>query len=226
MMRKPLAIIGAPSSAGAFAPGQEKAPAVLRNAGLIEMLTERGLNVADHGDTARFRWRPDREHPTEQNVEAVLRTALDVEQKVRRAVSEGCWPLVIGGDCTVGMGTVAGHLPTTDAIALLYFDLHPDLNVPDVGERQPGALDWMGVAHMLGEIGTVDRLSRFAARYPLLADHEILFLAMALGRRRPGSTKSSRGERSNVFLSMKSPMIRRLLQIGLSACWRPKLNVS
>lgn len=175
MIRKPLAIIGAPSSAGAFAPGPEKAPAALRDAGLIEMLTERRLNVADHGDTALFRWRPDRGQPTAQNVDAVLRTALDVEQKVRRAVSEGCWPLVIGGDCTVGLGTVAGHLPTADSIGLLYFDLHPDLNVPDVGERRPGALDWMGVAHMLGEVGTVDRLSRFGARHPLLADHEILF---------------------------------------------------
>jgi arginase len=130
MIRKPLAIIGAPSSAGAFAPG---------------------------------------------NADAVLRKALDVEQKVRRAVSEGCWPLVIGGDCTVGLGTVAGHLPTADSIGLLHLDIHPDLNVPDVSERRPGALDWMGVAHVLGEVGTVDRLSRFGARYPLLADHEILF---------------------------------------------------
>ena len=34
-----LVIIGAPSSAGAYAPGQEKAPAALRATGLLEFLS-------------------------------------------------------------------------------------------------------------------------------------------------------------------------------------------
>ena len=49
-----IAVIGAPTSAGAFAPGQEDAPAALRAAGLVE-----ALGASDRGDTPRFRWRVD-----------------------------------------------------------------------------------------------------------------------------------------------------------------------
>ncbi|RPJ80211.1 MAG: hypothetical protein EHM13_12405 [Acidobacteria bacterium] len=62
-MFKRLAIIGAPSSAGAYAPGQEKAPAALRAAGLPEFLTARGIPVDDHGDVSGFRWRADKVNP-------------------------------------------------------------------------------------------------------------------------------------------------------------------
>jgi arginase len=177
MTGKPLAIIGAPTSAGAFAPGQEKAPTALKQIGLIDMLRAEGVMLRDDGDIAPWRWRPDRGNPQAQNIDAVLRAARDTETKVRRAVGDGCIPLVLGGDCTVELGTVAGHLPTDRRIGLLYFDLHPDLNVPNQGDRRPGCLDWMGVAHMLGESEAVGVLSRMGARYPMLSSDEVLFFA-------------------------------------------------
>jgi arginase family enzyme len=48
-MTGPLIIIGAPSSAGAYAPGQEKAPGALRAAGLLECLRAHGIQVDDRG---------------------------------------------------------------------------------------------------------------------------------------------------------------------------------
>src|SRR5688500_13400314 len=54
-----LSIIGAPSSAGAYAPGQEKAPAAFRRHGLADVLSHSGHNVTDRGDVLGFRWRPD-----------------------------------------------------------------------------------------------------------------------------------------------------------------------
>ncbi len=49
---KKIALIGAPSSAAAFAPGHERAPAALRAAGLTERLTAAGFEVTDMGDCA------------------------------------------------------------------------------------------------------------------------------------------------------------------------------
>jgi len=71
-MSNPLAIIGAPSSAGAYAPGQEKAPQALRAAGLLECLQRRGIKVGDGGDVPGFRWRADRANPRAMNADKVV----------------------------------------------------------------------------------------------------------------------------------------------------------
>jgi hypothetical protein len=51
-MTNRLAILGAPISAGAYAPGQERTPAVLCANGLIEFLTAHGIAVDDYGDVS------------------------------------------------------------------------------------------------------------------------------------------------------------------------------
>jgi arginase len=70
---------------------------------------------------------------------------------------------------------VAGHLLNNESIGLIYFDMHADLNVPD--SAPPGALDWMGFAHMLGSPGTVSELSHIGPRYPLLEPEQIILFA-------------------------------------------------
>ena len=54
-----LGLLGVPSSAAAHGPGQEKAPAALRRAGLPERLVAAGVHVVDYGDLPVVRWRPD-----------------------------------------------------------------------------------------------------------------------------------------------------------------------
>ncbi len=174
-LARSLGLIGVPSSMGAFAPGQEKTPQALRAAGLVERLAAAGVAVVDHGDAAVRRWRPDRDRPEAQNLGAVVEVVAETAGRVRQAVAAGQTPLVLGGDCTVELGTVAGHLPTAERLALIYFDLHPDLNVPS--RSQPGALDWMGLAHLLGEPEATPELSRFGPRVPLLAPEQVLLFA-------------------------------------------------
>ena len=174
-MPRPLGVIGVPSSAGAYAPGQEKAPAALRAAGLLAALEGAGRTVVDHGDAAVWRWRPDRERRFAQNLAAVVACAQAAAERVRAALARGEFALVLGGDCTVGLGTVAGHLPESGRLGLVYLDVHGDLNTPD--SVPDGALDWMGVAHMLGEGGATRELSEFGPRTPLLDDDQIVLLA-------------------------------------------------
>jgi arginase len=171
-----LAVIGVPTSAGAFAPGQERAPRELRRAGLVERLRDEGVEVNDLGDSEIWRWRPDPTSPRAQNLSAVSDIVRDTARRVERALADGDGPLlVLGGDCTIELGTVAGHLARGESVGLVYFDLHPDLNTPD--SVRPGALDWMGVAHMLGEPGVARELSGVGSRRPLLRDDEMLFFA-------------------------------------------------
>src|SRR6476469_8621667 len=102
------AVLGAPSSAGAYAPGQELAPAALRDVDLLDLLASAGAAVEDAGDVEGFRWRPDRGSPFAQNAEVVARVAGDVAGRVAALADDARRVLVLGGDCTVGVGTVAG----------------------------------------------------------------------------------------------------------------------
>jgi arginase len=171
-----LALLGVPTSAGAFAPGQERAPRELRRAGLIGRLRDAGVEVDDLGDSEVWRWRPDAASPSAQNLGAVCDIVRDTASRVERALADGGDPLlVLGGDCTIEIGTVAGHLARDEQAGLVYFDLHPDLNTPE--SARPGALDWMGVAHMLGVPGAAPELSQVGSRRPLLRDDQVLFFA-------------------------------------------------
>ena len=169
-----IGVIGVPTSAGAFAPGQERAPAALREAGLLRGLEEAGCEVRDHGDRELWRWRPDRENRHAQNLGKVVEIVRDTAARVAEAAGAGEITLVLGGDCTVGIGTVAGHVARGDRIGLVYFDTHADLNVP--ASVRPGTLDWMGMAHMLGEEGAAAELVAAVPERPLLRpEHVVLF---------------------------------------------------
>jgi arginase len=167
-----LTVVGAPTSAGAYAPGQEDGPQALRAAGLLDAL---GPDVRDAGDVERFRWRPDPERPRAANLSAAADRARQVAQRVAAALEDDGRVLVLGGDCTTGVGTVAGFAGR-DA-GLVYLDRHADLNVP--ASTIDGALDWMGVAHMLGIEGAEPELAGIAGTSPLLAPERIAFLGLA-----------------------------------------------
>jgi arginase len=181
-----LAIIGAPTSLGAFAPGQEQAPRALREAGVAK-------GFDDFGDIPLRRWRPDREHRRAQNAAGVAEAAREVAERVEAAYRTGRTPVVLGGDCTVGVGTVAGAQAAGERVGLVYFDLHPDLNTPETVVT--GTLDWMGVAHMLGRAKTP------LAAVATLAPEQLLFFA-----RQDDQTK--RNERETIErLGLQSVMV-------------------
>jgi arginase len=172
--RRRLAVIGAPSSAGAYAPGQERAPAALREAGLLAALHAAGWDeVDDHGDVPGARWAPDADDPRAANVAEAARVACKVSGAVRGALKGDGGAgraLVLGGDCTVGIGAVAG-VADRGRVGLVYLDLHADLNVPEA--TGDGALDWMGVAHLLALDGARPALRDVGLRTPLLAGGDV-----------------------------------------------------
>jgi arginase len=180
MRRRIVSVLGVPSSAGAYAPGQEGAPAALRDAGLLDRLARADIDVRDGGDLPRFRWRPDRADPTSQNLAQVVATAGRVRDVVAATIGRGEFALVLGGDCTVGVGTVAASVLAGGETGLVYLDMHADLNVPT--SVPDGALDWMGVAHMLAIDGCRPALRDLGPRVPLLHPDAIVVLGHEPGQ--------------------------------------------
>jgi arginase len=176
-MVREVEVFGVPSSMGGFAPGQERAPSALRAAGLIDRLRTRGIEVHDRDDSELRRWVPDTEHPLAQHVEAVRDVAIETAGRIAETVMT---PLVLGGDCTIELGTVAGlQARYGDRVGLLYVDLHADLNAPD--RVTWGAMDSMGMAHALGVPGADPRLANAFERSPLLQPDELWLFAHGPG---------------------------------------------
>jgi arginase len=184
-----VTIVGAPTSAGAYAPGQEEGPRAMRDAGLLDSLAAGGVEVADVGDVEAFRWAPDPRNPRAANLAAVVDRARQVAALVA-AVREDGAVLVLGGDCTIELGTVAGLRDRVGRLGLVYLDLHADLNVPS--SVVDGALDWMGVAHLLDVDGAESELAGIGSSRPLLDDDQLVFLGIKPGTEFEQATISRR----------------------------------
>jgi arginase len=162
--RSDWVVIGVPTSAGAHHAGQDRAPAALRAAGLTDRLRSAGLQVADAGDVAGEMFAVDHENPRARNLAAVAAVAHRVADAIEGHVRAGRRPLVVGGDCTVTLGVVAGFRRVQDQVRLAYVDGDADLG--SLNPDRSGILDATGIAHLLGcgEPGLV----RLAGEAPLL----------------------------------------------------------
>jgi arginase len=170
-------LIGVPSSAGSYAAGQDQAPRALREAGLVPALTAAGVDVHDGGDLTEQVWAPDRQDRYAMNTGQVVASVQELAGRVPRLAGDGHRLLVLGGNCTVAVGLVAGLNSVFDnQCGLLYFDRHFDLNTP--ATTIEGALDWMGLAHALDRPGSRDEFAGAFASRPVLDPARLAFLGV------------------------------------------------
>lgn len=151
IVRQPnkIAIIGAPSSAAAFLPGSEKAPAALRVAGLIERLRSIGYEVNDLGDCSPHLFADDDEHRRARNLPAIVASLNELKPRAEVAIKSGALVFVLGGDCTQVIGLLTGARRYYRHVSLLWFDGDADLNTP--ASTPSGRLDGMALATIIGK---------------------------------------------------------------------------
>jgi arginase len=142
-------LIGVPSSAGAHHAGQDRTPDALRAAGIIDRLRAAGVRITDAGDVAGSVFAVDHKHPGARNLTAVVAVARAVADAVAKEAAAGRRPLVVGGDCTITLGVVAGFRRVHPQVGLAYVDGDADLG--GLSADGSGILDATGVRHLLGE---------------------------------------------------------------------------
>ena len=166
-----MGLLGVPTSAGSHNPGQEKAPAAWRHAGLVGALRARGVDVEDYGDLPERRHQPTGRIDGVRDLDRVVAVARETSERVASVRAAGRRLLVLGGDCTVTIGVLAG-MEASLAVGLVYFDGDVDLSSP--ATSRSGVLDTMGMTHMLG--GGAPQLARLGPRPALLSpDRVVLF---------------------------------------------------
>jgi arginase len=167
-----VALIGVASSAGTHHAGQDQAPAALRADGFIERLQAAGVTVEDRGDLVHEVFVADEMGSTARNLAAVVRVARAVADAVSEAIAHHALPLILGGDCTITLGVVAGAQRQDPAVGLLYLDGDADMATPKT--TGSGVLDAMGIAHLLGLADT--ELARLGDGPPMLTDDRLALL--------------------------------------------------
>jgi arginase len=169
------ALLGAPTSAAAMSVGHEGAPAALRAAGLTERLREIGYDVADFGDDPVQLFKPDEESPRARNLSRVIASLEALKPRVEQAVKSSALPLILSGDCSIALATVAGARRYFRKVSLIYMDGDADLNTP--ATTPSGCVDGMVVSHLTGR-GAAEMV-RFWGEPPLVREPDLALFGVA-----------------------------------------------
>jgi len=179
-----IALLGAPTSAAAMSAGHEGAPTALRAAGLVDRLKSIGYVVADLGDDPVQLYKPDEESPRARNLSRVIASLESLKPRVELAVKSSALPLILSGDCSVALATVAGVRRYFRKVSMIYMDRDADLNTP--ATTPSGCVDGMVVSHLAGR-GAAE-LVRFWGEPPLVREPDLALFGVA--RLDPAEEKS------------------------------------
>ncbi len=151
--KRNIGIVGVPVDLGAGRRGVDMGPSAIRIADLEKKLEDLGHKVFDYGDldvmipetqkvgTGKLRYK-----------QPILAACSELMKAVDRCLEEGRMPLVLGGDHSIAIGSVAGSTGwfarRDEALGLIWFDAHGDANTPET--TPSGNIHGMSLAVALG----------------------------------------------------------------------------
>ncbi|KYG31237.1 arginase [Priestia endophytica] len=149
-MKREISIIGAPMDLGQARRGVDMGPSAIRCAGLSERLQRLGYEVYDEGDIEiEIRERAKSTSSTHlKNLEAVAEGNQRLCTKIQEVISLGRFPLVVGGDHSIAIGTLAGVSKRAENLGVIWYDAHGDLNTAETSPS--GNIHGMPLAVSLG----------------------------------------------------------------------------
>lgn len=168
-----LSLIGVAIDLGAGTPGVSMGPSAIRYAGVTERLENIGYDVKDEGDIVAIKpINPNTEGTNLKNLDEVTRVNQELCDKVSAAMGEGRFPLVIGGDHSIAIGTIAGVAQHKKNLGVIWFDAHGDINTAETSPS--GNIHGMPVAVSLG-MGH-ERLTSIGGDFPKIKRENIVFV--------------------------------------------------
>jgi arginase len=149
-----IAIVGAPLDLGAGRRGVDMGPSAVRLAGLGPRLAAMGFTVEDLGNVAvEQQESTPAGPPTAKYLLQIASACTSLAEMVSKAVEEERFPLILGGDHSVAIGTVAGvshaFRKRGERIGLVWIDAHADMNTPE--SSPSGNVHGMPLACCIGD---------------------------------------------------------------------------
>ncbi len=150
-MSSQINLIGVPMDFGQDLRGVDMGPAAVRYTGLIPRLRHLGHTVRDRGDIII----PIRDDAVQEVVqekkylEEITRICESIYTLGHQVVKEGDFPLFVGGDHSIAVGTVAAVTRQDEPMGLIWIDAHGDINTPDTSPS--GNIHGMPLAILMGD---------------------------------------------------------------------------
>lgn len=129
-------IIGVPMDLGAGRRGVDMGPSAIRIAGIGGRLRELGYKVIDEGDlTIKTQEEQRVRDPHMKYLPEIARVVSVLSRKVEKVVDRGHFPLVLGGDHSIAIGTISGissyARKRRKKVGVFWIDAHGDFNTPE-----------------------------------------------------------------------------------------------
>ncbi len=155
---KKIKVIGVPMDLGASRRGVDMGPSAVRIAALGTKLRALGHEVVDFGnidshvpESIHYSEEKDNDK-TRKYLAEIVGACTKLSKATHAALSEGWMPLVLGGDHSISIGSVAGiskfYREKSKKIGLIWLDAHADINTPETSIS--GNIHGMPFAHILG----------------------------------------------------------------------------
>jgi arginase len=146
-------LIGVPMDLGAGRRGVDMGPSAIRIAGITEKLSALGHTVYDEGDIPIKG--PELlkiKNPKLRYLSEIVRACSTLASKVEKILQMNCFPLVIGGDHSIAIGTIAGVSAycrkEKKSLGVLWVDAHGDMNTDQTSPS--GNIHGMPLAASIG----------------------------------------------------------------------------
>jgi arginase len=136
MRQSHIAIVGAPLDLGAGRRGVDMGPSALRLAGLNARLEALGYQVEDLGNVSVAQQESTPAGPENAKyLSQIAKTCAKLAAMVESVIASDKFPLVLGGDHSVAVGTVSGvsnaYRHRDQKVGLIWIDAHADMNTPE-----------------------------------------------------------------------------------------------
>lgn len=161
-----IRIIGAPMDLGADRRGVDMGPSAIRYAGLSDALQHLGHTVSDVGNLAIAQPESKPEgHPRLKYLDPIVYASEELARLVTAALQEGEFPLVLGGDHSIALGSISGVAQVHKNIGVIWVDAHADFNSEETTPSGNihgmilAALAGIGDTHLTGVGGWTPKLN-------------------------------------------------------------------
>ncbi len=147
-------LLGAPMDLGSGRRGVDMGPSAIRIAGIEEALRDLGLEVIDEGDVSiRNMEEVSPGDSQARYLDEIGRASREISDRVESIMAGEGFPLVLGGDHSIAIGTLAGvaaHCRSEGKrLGVLWIDAHGDMNTPATSPS--GNIHGMPLASVLGD---------------------------------------------------------------------------